>query len=99
MASSYVPFQVHCSFGKPSVSPNFDLFKTTDLSSSFKSLVRELQQLAFRVDVPKAVKNVSIKLLDAFVDSVFEFVDHPLHPSQVYHRPYIIKYFMNSAFE
>ncbi|XP_021276899.1 carotenoid 9,10(9',10')-cleavage dioxygenase 1-like [Herrania umbratica] len=82
MASSYVPCQVHCSFGKPSISPNFDLFKTTDLSSSFKPLVRELQQLAFRIDVPKAVKNVSIKLLDAFVDSVFEFVDHPLHPSQ-----------------
>lgn len=35
-------------------------------------------------DIPKAVKETSIKLLDAFVDSVFEFVDQPLLPSQVH---------------
>ncbi|XVF35448.1 hypothetical protein REPUB_Repub18cG0146900 [Reevesia pubescens] len=90
MASySYVPFQVHSSFQKPSISfsPNFDLLKTTDLSSSFKPFLRELKQLAFRVDVSKSVKNTCIKLLDAFVDSAFQFVDYPLDPSQTNSAP------------
>ncbi|OMO91085.1 Carotenoid oxygenase [Corchorus olitorius] len=86
MASSYqVPFQVNCSFQKPSISPNFDVSKATHLSSSFKfkPFLREFKQLAFRVDhVSKAVKNTTIKLLDAFVDSAFEFVDIPLLQSQ-----------------
>lgn len=34
-------------------------------------------------DIPKAIKETSFKLLDAFVDLVFEFVDQPLLPSQV----------------
>ncbi|XVF89185.1 hypothetical protein PTKIN_Ptkin19aG0109700 [Pterospermum kingtungense] len=88
MASSYVPFQVHCSLQKPSSTlPNFDLFKTTHLSSSFKPFLRELQQPAFRVDIPKAIKNTSIKLLDAFVDSAFQFVDYPLDPFQTNSAP------------
>ncbi|OMO61931.1 Carotenoid oxygenase [Corchorus capsularis] len=85
MASSYqVPVQVKCSFQKPSISPNFDVFKATHISSSFKfkPFLRELKQLAFQVDVSKAVKNTTIKLLDAFVDSAFEFVDIPLLQSQ-----------------
>ncbi|XVF89183.1 hypothetical protein PTKIN_Ptkin19aG0109500 [Pterospermum kingtungense] len=88
MASSFVPFQVHCSLQKPSSNlPNFDFFKTTHLSSSFKPFLRELQQLAFRVDIPKAIKNTSIKLLDAFVDSAFQFVDYPLDPFQTNSAP------------
>lgn len=89
MASTHVPFQVYCSFQKPSTLPNFDLFKnTTDhLSSSFKPLLRELRQLAFRVDVPKSIKNTSIKLLDALVDSAFQFVDYPLDPFQTNSAP------------
>ncbi|XVF35450.1 hypothetical protein REPUB_Repub18cG0147100 [Reevesia pubescens] len=85
MASSRFPVHVHCSVQKPSISPpNFDHFKAT-LSSSFKPLLREIQQLPLRIDadlVSKSVKNTSVKLLDAFVDSVFEFVDQPLLPSQ-----------------
>ncbi|KAK8550458.1 hypothetical protein V6N13_118976 [Hibiscus sabdariffa] len=77
--SYYVPFQGHCTFRKPTVSfsHNADLLKNTDrLSSSFKPFLKELRQLVFGFDVLKvAVKNTSVKLLDAFVDSAFEFVD------------------------
>nr|POE96774.1 hypothetical protein CFP56_27440 [Quercus suber] len=33
-------------------------------------------------DVSKTIKNASVKILDAFVDLVFEFDDQPLLPSQ-----------------
>lgn len=33
--------------------------------------------------VSKTIKNGTAKMLDAFVDSAFEFVDQPLLPSQV----------------
>jgi carotenoid cleavage dioxygenase len=46
--------------------------------------LRELEQLSLRIDVSKAFfKNTSLRLLDVFVDSMFEFVDQPLLPSQV----------------
>lgn len=35
-------------------------------------------------DIRKAVKETSFRLLDAFVDFVFEFVDQPLLPSHVH---------------
>ncbi|XP_050231911.1 carotenoid 9,10(9',10')-cleavage dioxygenase-like [Mercurialis annua] len=52
--------------------------------SSFKQpiLLKDLQQLAVRLDISKAIKNASVKLVDAFVDFMFEFVDQPLLPSQ-----------------
>ncbi|KAM7513148.1 hypothetical protein LguiB_012023 [Lonicera macranthoides] len=46
-------------------------------------ILRELQQLSMQIDVPKTIKKTSVELLDAFVDSVFEFVDQPLLPSQL----------------
>ena len=42
-------------------------------------------------DVSKTIKNASVKILDAFVDLVFEFDDQPLRPSQV--RLYITLHF------
>ncbi|XVF89187.1 hypothetical protein PTKIN_Ptkin19aG0109900 [Pterospermum kingtungense] len=81
MATSIVAFQVHCSAQKPSISHNSDHFKTL-LSSTFKPFLRNLQQLPFRIDISKAIKNTSVKLVDAFVDSTFEFIDQPLLPSQ-----------------
>ncbi|PHT49226.1 hypothetical protein CQW23_13434 [Capsicum baccatum] len=35
------------------------------------------------MDIPKAMKETSSKLLDTFVDFTFEFLDQPLLPSQV----------------
>ncbi|XVF35449.1 hypothetical protein REPUB_Repub18cG0147000 [Reevesia pubescens] len=77
MAASFV----HCSAQKPPISHNSDIFKSP-LSSTFKPFLRKLQQLPLQIDVSKAIKNTSVKLLDAFVDSTFEFIDQPLLPSQ-----------------
>ncbi|EOY29737.1 Carotenoid 9,10(9',10')-cleavage dioxygenase 1, putative isoform 2 [Theobroma cacao] len=74
MAASFVAFQVHCSAQKPPISLNSGHFKTFLSSTIFK--------LPLRINVLKAIKKTSVKLVDAFVDSVFEFIDQPLLPSQ-----------------
>ncbi|KAK8509272.1 hypothetical protein V6N11_007674 [Hibiscus sabdariffa] len=83
MASSGLPVLVHCSAKRPSISipssPNFNDFKAT-LSSAFKPFLKEIQQLPMRMDV--AAKDTSLKLVDAFVDSMFQIVEQPLIPSQ-----------------
>ncbi|XP_059639102.1 carotenoid 9,10(9',10')-cleavage dioxygenase 1-like [Cornus florida] len=81
MAISTCEFQVNCCVQRPSISRRVDYFKTS-LSSTFKPLLRELQQIPLRISVSEIIKNTSVRLLDAFVDSLFEFNDHPLLPSQ-----------------
>ncbi|GLT48205.1 hypothetical protein SLA2020_218450 [Shorea laevis] len=81
MASLCSAIQVHCSVQKPSTSNNFHYFKNS-LSSAFKPFLKELEQLSLRIDVSTHIKKTSVKLLDAFVDLFFEFVDQPLLPSQ-----------------
>eukprot|EP00258_Populus_trichocarpa_P043518 XP_024459537.1 carotenoid 9,10(9',10')-cleavage dioxygenase 1 [Populus trichocarpa] len=82
VSSSHLAFRVNCCLQRPSVSDNFHRLKTS-LSSTFKPFLRELEQLSLRIDVSKALfKNTSLRLLDVFVDSMFEFVDQPLLPSQ-----------------
>lgn len=57
----------------------------TFLVTYIQPFLGELEQHFFGVDVLKAAgKSTSVKLLDAFVDSAFQFVDYPLDPSQVY---------------
>lgn len=46
-------------------------------------MLRELQQVGMQMDASRTIQNASVQLLDAFVDSVFEFADQPLLPSQV----------------
>ncbi|XP_041018063.1 carotenoid 9,10(9',10')-cleavage dioxygenase 1-like [Juglans microcarpa x Juglans regia] len=75
-------FQVNCSIERrPTLSHNLDHFKTL-FSSVFKPILREVQQVHMHIDVSRTMKNSSAKILDAFVDSVFEFSDQPLLPSQ-----------------
>ncbi|KAF5456481.1 hypothetical protein F2P56_025963 [Juglans regia] len=75
-------FQVNCSIERrPTLSHNFDHFKTL-FSSVFKPILREVQQVHMHIDVSRTMKNASAQMLDAFVDSVFEFADQPLLPSQ-----------------
>ncbi|KAF5456482.1 hypothetical protein F2P56_025964 [Juglans regia] len=87
MAATYcMTFQVNCSIErKPySLSHKFDDFKTL-FSSVFKPVLRDqVQQVRppMHVDVSRTIKKASVKILDAFVDSVFEFADQPLLPSQ-----------------
>ncbi|OWM86606.1 hypothetical protein CDL15_Pgr015641 [Punica granatum] len=65
-----------------SFSQDFDNFKVA-LSSAFKPLMKELQRRhPLRIEVPAPVKETYRKILDTFVNSVFEFVDQPLLPSQ-----------------
>ncbi|KAK9946658.1 hypothetical protein M0R45_012108 [Rubus argutus] len=82
-----ISFQVNCSVQnkKPRVVlDNYDYFKTTLLSAIMKQpFLRRMQQVPMHVDISKIFKNASAKMLDAFVDSVFEFIDQPLLPSQV----------------
>uniref|UniRef100_A0A5B7CCU4 Carotenoid 9,10(9',10')-cleavage dioxygenase 1-like n=1 Tax=Davidia involucrata TaxID=16924 RepID=A0A5B7CCU4_DAVIN len=54
----------------------------TSLSSTVKPFLQELEKIPMRINVSKTVKSASLRLLDAFVDSVFQFVDQPVLPSQ-----------------
>ncbi|ONI33839.1 hypothetical protein PRUPE_1G449100 [Prunus persica] len=58
--------------------------KTTLSSSAFMPLLmRKVEQvLPMQIDVSKTFKNTSSKVLDFLVDSMFEFVDQSLLPSQ-----------------
>lgn len=38
---------------------------------------RALPQVPLQIDVPKTMKSTTAKILDAFVDSVFDFIDLP----------------------
>ncbi|XP_050366319.1 carotenoid 9,10(9',10')-cleavage dioxygenase 1-like isoform X2 [Argentina anserina] len=79
-------FQINCSVQnkKPSaVLDNIEYFKTTlSTAVSKQPLILRSMQVPMHIDVLKIFKNASVKLLDAFVDSVFEFIDQPLLPSQ-----------------
>ncbi|XP_050230644.1 carotenoid 9,10(9',10')-cleavage dioxygenase 1-like [Mercurialis annua] len=71
-------FQANCSLQKSSFSDKLNNLKSK-LFSTLKPFSRELES-SFLLQT--TVKNTSFKLLDAFVDSVFEFVEQPLLPSQ-----------------
>ncbi|KAJ6382826.1 hypothetical protein OIU77_031284 [Salix suchowensis] len=80
--TSKMAFQVNCSAERrPSLLENIDRFKTR-FCSSYKPLLKELQQLPAQLEVSKNIKNASAKLLDAFVDSTFKFSDQRVLPSQ-----------------
>ncbi|KAI5586392.1 hypothetical protein BDE02_06G209000 [Populus trichocarpa] len=81
--TSTMAFHVNCSVQRrrPSLFQNIDRFKTS-LSSSYKPLLKELKQLSLQLEVSQIMKNASVKLLDAFVDSMFQFADQPILPSQ-----------------
>ncbi|XP_050366321.1 carotenoid 9,10(9',10')-cleavage dioxygenase 1-like isoform X4 [Argentina anserina] len=78
-------FQVNCSVQnkKPSaILNNIEYFKTTLSTAVSKQPLLRSMHVPMHIDVLKIFKNASAKLLDAFVDSVFEFMDQPLLPSQ-----------------
>ncbi|XP_059277570.1 carotenoid 9,10(9',10')-cleavage dioxygenase 1-like [Lycium ferocissimum] len=71
-----------CSLQRPSLPANLK-HSRNPLSSSLKPLLRDLDQFPnISVDIPKAIKETSFKLLDGLVDFMYEFVDQPLLPSQ-----------------
>ncbi|KAL0553101.1 hypothetical protein IC582_006988 [Cucumis melo] len=78
----------NCSLNqKPSIHPPSKLphFSSSNLSiiiptEKVKKTDREI--IPLKVDVFKKLKTTWMKLLDGFVDSVFEFSDQTLHPNQ-----------------
>ncbi|KAJ8555479.1 hypothetical protein K7X08_012975 [Anisodus acutangulus] len=82
-ANSYALLQVtKCSLQRPSLPAKLEHLRNP-LSSRLKPFLRELDRFPnISVAVPKAIKETSFKLLDAFVDFMYEFVDQPLLPSQ-----------------
>ncbi|ESW09210.1 hypothetical protein PHAVU_009G109200 [Phaseolus vulgaris] len=83
MATSYKAFPLNCSIQKrPShvsdKSPHFNL----PPFPAFKPLKKILPGVPLQIDVQKIITDTAAKLLEAFVDSFFEFVDQPLLPSQ-----------------
>ncbi|KAB5514042.1 hypothetical protein DKX38_027948 [Salix brachista] len=80
--TSTMAFHVTCSVqGRRSLFKNIDRFKIR-LSSSYKPLLKEWQKLPMQLDVSESIRNASVKLLDAFVDSLFQFSDQLVLPSQ-----------------
>ncbi|KAG6608091.1 Carotenoid 9,10(9',10')-cleavage dioxygenase, partial [Cucurbita argyrosperma subsp. sororia] len=66
----------------PSISLSIHPCKS-NLSSSMPLIPgKKLKQQHVRVDIVKKLKNGCMKLVDGFVDSVFEFSDQTLHPNQ-----------------
>ncbi|KAF9613050.1 hypothetical protein IFM89_005484 [Coptis chinensis] len=80
MASTRFAFQVS-SVHKTSFSPRLDYLRTS-LPSALKPFLKELLHVPIGLDVSKTIKDTSRQLLTAFVDSVFQFVDHPYLPSE-----------------
>lgn len=56
-------------------------FKINDI---VQPLLKELKQLPMQLDVSQSIRNASVKLLDALVDSMFQFADQPILSSQVF---------------
>ncbi|XP_071704210.1 carotenoid 9,10(9',10')-cleavage dioxygenase 1-like [Rutidosis leptorrhynchoides] len=61
-------------------------FKVSDLksavSTAIKTVTRNLEKSPFKNEASIALKTASMAILDTLVDSLFQFVDQPMHPSQ-----------------
>ncbi|KAJ6372996.1 hypothetical protein OIU76_027347 [Salix suchowensis] len=80
--TSTMAFHVNCSVqSRPSLFKNIDRLKIR-FSSSYKPLLKEWQKLPMQLDVSESIRNASVKLLDALVDSLFQFSDQLVLPSQ-----------------
>ncbi|XP_057434749.1 carotenoid 9,10(9',10')-cleavage dioxygenase-like [Lotus japonicus] len=91
MAISYNnAFLVNCSIHKRPLYVSNNNFGDyiIPLFSAFKPMImKAMPEVFLQIDVPKTMKNSAAKLVDAFVDSFFEFIDKPLLPSQSNYAP------------
>ncbi|GMQ10611.1 hypothetical protein CsSME_00053547 [Camellia sinensis var. sinensis] len=81
MATLCLAPQVKGSVHKQPISHRIGELKTS-LSCTVKPFIQELEKIPMRIDVSKTIKSATLRILDAFVDSVFQFVDQPVLPSQ-----------------
>ncbi|KAH1253042.1 Carotenoid 9,10(9',10')-cleavage dioxygenase 1 [Glycine max] len=91
MATSYKTFLVNCSIQKrPSYVSDNSGHYNLPLFLAFKPLKKVLLEVPLQIDeVHKTMANTAAILLDAFVDSFFEFLDQPLLPSQSNFAPVV----------
>ncbi|XP_029127782.1 carotenoid 9,10(9',10')-cleavage dioxygenase 1 isoform X2 [Cajanus cajan] len=84
MATSNKTFLVNCSIQKrPSYASDNSHHDNLPLFPAFKPLKKVLHEGPLQIEyVHKTMTNTAARLLDAFVDSFFEFIDQPLLPSQ-----------------
>ncbi|MED6205391.1 hypothetical protein PIB30_017203 [Stylosanthes scabra] len=68
------PFISSHGFDHPSIAAGF--------SNILMPMLRSVPQITLQMDASKTMKTITTKLLDAVVDSVFQFVDMPRLPSQ-----------------
>ncbi|KAL0323822.1 UNVERIFIED_CONTAM: Carotenoid 9,10(9',10')-cleavage dioxygenase [Sesamum calycinum] len=86
-ASTFPVMMISCSAESRSSSPpRIGLPKSstsTNYSASASASASVHHKISSTVDIlPRTIKETSVKLLDDFVDGVFEFVDQPYLPSQ-----------------
>ncbi|ERN15066.1 hypothetical protein AMTR_s00056p00030070 [Amborella trichopoda] len=81
MAFSACSIQGLGSVKKPSIAPKFQLPKISPCET-VKPLMKKLEHLPLKTHVSEILKGASQRVLNAFVDSVFQFVDQPTTESQ-----------------
>ncbi|KRH52737.1 hypothetical protein GLYMA_06G085100v4 [Glycine max] len=91
MATLYKTFIVNCSIQKrPSHVSDNSRHYNLPLFPAFKPLKKVLPEVPLQIDdVKKTMSKTAAILLDAFVDSFFEFIDQPLLPSQSNFAPVV----------
>ncbi|KAI3698405.1 hypothetical protein L2E82_41925 [Cichorium intybus] len=72
---------VKCSTYNHPISCKVDI-KSNVLSSIVKPSTQKLENLTLKTAAGKAIKTVSSTILNTLVDSIFQFVDQPMLPSQ-----------------
>nr|GMD41436.1 carotenoid 9,10(9',10')-cleavage dioxygenase 1-like [Ipomoea batatas] len=63
------------------------LERSSSIPKKSKNLISTLLSSSFKHNVPTSLKETSVRLLDAFVDLVYEFKDQPWLPSQANFAP------------
>ncbi|KAL0288585.1 UNVERIFIED_CONTAM: 9-cis-epoxycarotenoid dioxygenase, chloroplastic [Sesamum angustifolium] len=82
-ASTFPVMMISCSAESRSSSPPRIGLPKSSTSTNYAASASAHHKISSTVDIlPRTIKETSVKLLDDFVDGVFEFVDQPYLPSQ-----------------
>ncbi|KAJ0986091.1 hypothetical protein J5N97_004447 [Dioscorea zingiberensis] len=81
MNSFCLASHTHGSIRRPLLFPSVHHISNS-LSSTFKPFLKELKQVKLGVGATEFIKNGSLRMLEALVDSTFQFVNQPTLPSQ-----------------
>ncbi|KAK1438273.1 hypothetical protein QVD17_04079 [Tagetes erecta] len=79
--STYILSNVTCSTKNHPITFGVEYFKTT-LSSVVKPLVRDMKLSKLKREASRSIKMARLEMLNTLVDSIFQFIDQPMLPSQ-----------------